>query len=357
MPRETVRDYREGDLDGIGALQLHVEPEMRRPPREFTELWRWMYRDTPFDAFKAVVAEDDAGTIVGHEGIMPFALAFRGEPVVGGITCNLIVAEHLRKSMLFPRLVNALCKGYPAAGFAFGYGPNRPKMLKAMLALGYRDLGPLPVYVRPFDLSAVAAHYVRSRALRAVLKPPLRAASGLWNALGPRAPQGVTVERVERFGEDARAFFEQAFRDFAIAAVRTPEILNWRYFAAPNREYTVYRAVEGGRFAGYVALRRMPMLGFDSLGIVDIAYPFDRPAVGRALLARVHRDAVAEGVAFTACMTGPSGPLGALLRRAGYVRAPEGFRMIVHEPKGVPSRFPDTALDGWYVTWFDHDYV
>ena len=357
MPRETVRDFRAGDLDGIAALQLHVDPEMRCPPHEFVDLWRWMYRETPFGVFKVVVGQDESGAIVGHEGIMPYALAVDGEPVVGGITGNLIVAEHLRKTMLFPRLVTALCKGYPAAGFAFGYGPNRPKMLKAMLALGYRDLGPLPVYVRPYDFAAVAARYVRSPALRAVLGSPLGLLTRASRLFAPRAPQSVQVERIERFGEDARAFFEQALRGFAISAVRTPEILNWRYFSVPHREYAVYRAAEGGRFAGYVALRRMPMLGFDSLGIVDAVYPFERPEVGRALLAQVHRDAVAARVAFAACMTGPSGPLVALLRRAGYLRAPEGFRMILHEPKGAPSRFADGALDRWYVTWFDHDYV
>ncbi|HTD38576.1 MAG TPA: hypothetical protein VK669_13785 [Candidatus Limnocylindrales bacterium] len=355
--RETVRDYREGDLDGIGALQLAVEPEMRCPPREFVDLWRWMYAQTPFGVFKVVVAQDAAGAIVGHEGIMPFALSIGGAPVVGGITCNLIVAESLRGTLLFPRLVAALVKGYPGAGFAFGYGPTRPKMLKAMLALGYRDLGPLPVYVRPVDLGAVAARYVGSRALRAVLTPPLRALSAPVRWLGPRSSKRITIEAVTRFGEESRAFFEDAFRRFTIFAVRTPEILNWRYFEVPHRRYTVYRATEDGRFAGYVAVRRMPMLGFDSLGIVDLAYEFDRPEIGRALLARVHRDAAAARVAFVACMTAPRGPLGELLHRAGYLRAPEGFTMILHEPKGHPSVFPDRALDDWYVTWFDHDYV
>jgi hypothetical protein len=355
--RQTVRDYREGDLPGIAALQLHVEPEMRCPPAEFADLWRWMYAETPFGVFKVVVAESESGEIVGHEGIMPYALSIGGERIVGGITCNLIVAEHLRKTLLFPRLVGALVKGYPAAGFAFGYGPTRPKMLPSMIALGYRDLGPLPVYVRPYDLNAVAARYARSRALRALLAPPLWALGRAARLVRPRARATIAVEPVERFGEESRAFFEAVLGGVGIAAVRTPEILNWRYFRAPHRRYAVHRATENGRFAGYVATRRMPMLGFDSLGIVDVVYPLDRPEIGRALLAQVHREAVASGVAFAACMTGPAGPLGGLLRRAGYLRAPEGFTMILHEPKGAPSRFPERALDDWYVTWFDHDYV
>jgi hypothetical protein len=356
--KETVRDYREGDLPGIGALQLHVEPEMRVPPAEFTDLWRWMYAQTPFGVFKVVVAENEAGEIVGHEGIMPYALSIGGSAIVGGITCNLIVAEALRKTLLFPRLVTALAKGYPAAGFAFGYGPTRPKMLKSMIALGYRDLGPLPVYVRPYRFEPIAAHFIRSPLIVNVLRPLTWAARKIANAFGPgRAPRGVAVERVERFGEESRAFFEQVCKPLEIYAVRTPEILNWRYFEVPHRRYDVYRAVEDGRFAGYVATRRMPMLGFDSLGIVDVVYPFDRPEIGRALLARVHRDAAASGVTFAACMTAPRGPLGVLLRRAGFLRAPEGFSMILHEPKDRPSSFPSDALDRWYVTWFDHDYV
>jgi hypothetical protein len=355
--RVTVRDARDGDLEGIGALQLHVEPEMRCPPSEFADLWRWMYADTPFGRTKAVVGEDEHGTIVGHEGIMPFDLSVRGALVRGGITCNLIVAEALRATLLYPRLVSALLKGYPAAGFDAGYGPTRPKMLRSLLAFGYRDLGPLPVYVRPYGFAAIAAHYVRSRALRAALAPPLWLARQVANRVGPRARAGITVEPVERFGEDARAPLAEALAPFPVHAVRTPEILNWRYFAAPHRRYAVYRASEGGRFAGYAALRRMPMLGFDSLAIVDVVFPPGRPEVGRALLARAHRDALAAGVTFVACLASGNPALTKLLRRAGFLRAPEGFSMIVHEPKGVPSRFPDGVLREWFVTWFDHDYV
>jgi predicted N-acetyltransferase YhbS len=398
-PRVTVRAARDGDLAGIGALQRYVEPEMRRSPEEFAELWRWMYRDTPFARSFAVVGEDEQGAVVGHEGIMPFDLSVYGEPLRGGITCNLIVAEPLRGTLLYPRLVSAMLKGYPGAGFEAGYGPARPKMLQSLLAFGYRDLGQIPVWVRPYGFAEIAAHYVRSPALRAALASPLwlarqaanrfgpRGGAGiavepverfgedaraplaaalappLWlarqaaNRFGPRGGAGIAVEPVERFGEDARAPLAAALAPFPVHAVRTPEILNWRYFAAPRRRYAVYRATAGGRFAGYVALRRMPMLGFDALALVDVVFPPDRPEIGRALLACAHREARAQGVAFAACMTSGNAALLRLLRRAGFVRAPEGFGMIVHEPKGAPPRFPDGVLRDWFVSWFDHDYV
>lgn len=356
-PRVTVRAARDGDLAGIGALQRYVEPEMRRSPEEFAELWRWMYRDTPFARSFAVVGEDEQGAVVGHEGIMPFDLSVYGEPLRGGITCNLIVAEPLRGTLLYPRLVSAMLKGYPGAGFEAGYGPARPKMLQSLLAFGYRDLGQIPVWVRPYGFAEIAAHYVRSPALRAALASPLWLARQAANRFGPRGGAGIAVEPVERFGEDARAPLAAALAPFPVHAVRTPEILNWRYFAAPRRRYAVYRATAGGRFAGYVALRRMPMLGFDALALVDVVFPPDRPEIGRALLACAHREARAQGVAFAACMTSGNAALLRLLRRAGFVRAPEGFGMIVHEPKGAPPRFPDGVLRDWFVSWFDHDYV
>jgi hypothetical protein len=333
-----------------------VDAEMSVAPAEFEDLWTWMYAKNPFGPLRAVVAQDEAGNIVGHEGIMPFRLCVDGRAVTGGITGNLIVKEELRGSLLFPRLVSALVKGLGSAGFDIGYGPVRPKMYASMLALGYRDMGPLPVYVRPYDLAKIAALYLRPPIARTLLTPFLNAAQGMGNVVF-RARAKVPVLRVDRFGDEHRVFLERTTKQFPIHAERTPESLNWRYFAAPNRRYEVYEAIRADGERGYVALRRMPMLGFDALAIVDILFPLVHPEIGRALLAQVHRQALESGVTVVACMLNEGNPVIPMLQGAGFLRAPEGFKMIVYEPKSCEPIFRPGMLKRWYVTWFDHDYV
>lgn len=353
----SVRDYRDGDLPKIAALQQFVDAEMRCPPREFEDLWLWMYEQNPFGPLRVVVAQDETAAIVGHEGIMPFQLCVRGTTIRGGITGNLIVKEQLRGTLLFPRLVQALVKGLTPAGFQLGYGPVRPKMFASMLALGYRDMGLLPVYVRPYDIEKIAGIYIQQPLVRAILRPFLHVAQRLANLLGSRGASDIAVRRIDRFGEEHRAFLRDTCEQFPIHALRTPEALNWRYFAAPHRLYEAFEAVDVDGQRGYVALRRMPMLGLDTLAIVDILFPLERPEIGRALLSHVHHEAIQDGVTVVACMFNDGNPVIPMFRRAGFLRAPEGFNMIVYEPKDREQVFFPDMLRQWYVTWFDHDYV
>jgi predicted N-acetyltransferase YhbS len=352
-----IRSYRDGDLEGIAALQLYVDAEMRCPPSQFSELWRWMYERSPLGDRVAVVAEDDvSGRIVGHEGIMPFQLSVDGNILRGGITGNLIVEEQYRGTLLFPRLVNALVKGYAASGFDLGYGPVRPKMHSSMLALGYRDFGALSVYVRPYDFTKILQNITASSVWRTLLRPITCAIRFAGAAIGPRPSSKIAIAPLQRFTDEHGPFIEYGCSQFSIHAVRTVEALNWRFFAAPGRTYKVYQATENGKMAGYIALRRMPMLGYDSLAIVDVLCPLGRKDVVHTLFARAHEAAVESGVAFAACMVNEQSGLVPYLRAAGFMRAPEGFRMIVHEPKGRHQLQPE-MMQRWYATWFDHDYV
>lgn len=351
-----IRPYQDGDLESVAALQRFVDPDLRCPPKVFADLWKWMYADNPLGPLTVVVAENAAGEILGHEGIMPFVLRVDGSVETGGITCNLIVADTLRDSLLFPRLVKALLKASTRAGFAFGYGPTRPKMLKSMVALGYRDLGPLPVYIRPYNFGKILERYGPSKILATVLAPALELLRYL--AVRTRRPRArERVIRVHKFESADRTFFEKSCAQFQVHAVRSPEIANWRFFQPPHREYQVYAAIQRDEMVGYIALRRMSMLGFDSLAIVDILWKLDDNRVLESLLRKAHDQAAESGVAFAACMVSPESPLVTHLKRAGFVRAPEGFNMIVHEPKGTTSKFTSDVLSRWYVTWFDHDYV
>jgi predicted N-acetyltransferase YhbS len=352
-----VREFRDSDLSGIAALQEHVDPELRLTSEAFAALWDWLYRRNVMGPLVVVVAETSDGTIVGHEGLMPFALSCREERLLGGISCNLIVATEQRQTLLFPRIVRALIKRHRPAGFDVIYGPARPKIAEALQVLGYRNVGALPVYVRPFIFGPFIAHAVGNPALRRALMPLGRMAAAAVNSFRPRRLKTIEVRQVESISEALGAFAKTATAQFPIHAVRSRDIMAWRFFGLPDRSYTIVEALKGGDIVGYAALRRMNMLGFDTLAIVDILFSLEQPEVGRALMRAVHDEAVRLNVAAAACMVGDGSPLIPMLRRAGYLRAPEGFSMVVHETATESPRFSVDALRSWYVTWYDHDYV
>ena len=101
----------------------------------------------------------------------------------------------------------------------------------------------------------------------------------------------------------------------------------------------------------------MDMQGFDTLALVDLVFPPERPEVGHSLLAAAHRVAVAARVDMAVCMLNPHSPLLPALRRCGYLEAPEAFTLMVHVPPQSPARLDENLFRQWHLTWFDHDYV
>jgi hypothetical protein len=98
----------------------------------------------------------------------------------------------------------------------------------------------------------------------------------------------------------------------------------------------------------------MPMRAFDTLALVDFAWDQERPEGGRALLAAVHRLALAERVDMTTAVAPPGSAAARLLAGAGFLQTPESFTLVIH---GAPPDLDARPSTDWRLTWFDHDFV
>jgi hypothetical protein len=91
------------------------------------------------------------------------------------------------------------------------------------------------------------------------------------------------------------------------------------------------------------------------LAIVDLCFDFRNRDVSRAVFREVDRLALEENVDVSAMLVA-STDVEALLRRELYLRSPESFTFVVHEPSNALG-VAKSKMGDWYVTWFDHDYV
>ena len=354
--RYVLRTAGVADAAGIGDLSLRLgeDPDIHSA-EEFAAWWKWMYADNPAGAGKALVATDADGRSVGHCGLVPFQYAKGGETLRGGFICQLMVDTAFRKSLLFPNMETRLLRESPNDGFDFCFGlVNRPEVIKAHAGLGFRCVGALPVYARPYRvqrlidrrLGAVApAGRIVAPVVNALLKTNLSWSSGISTAV-----------QSDPFGPEMDALVGRVAPRFRICGARSAAILNWRFMHAPKRRYQVWVAGERAAPVGYIALRRMSLKGFDVLVIVDLFFDPGRHDVGRALVSRAHRVALAERVDMSVCLMNGTDPLLPVLERAGFMRTPESLTLIVHEPRGNADRISSAALEDWHLTWFDHDY-
>jgi predicted N-acetyltransferase YhbS len=324
----------------------------------FPSMLRWLYAEAPHDSRVQFVAEHD-GAIVAHYGAVPFRYKLPGRETVAGFASNLVIDKDHRAGMLFLSLQSYLQRAYRQAGFGFVYGLiTRANVLEPHLRTGWKKLGSVPVYAKPFDFPRVASSYLRNPFVRGAAHLPLKAAEALWKARWSGPVRGVAIEEVAEFAPDADAFLAAFMERLEVSALRTRSILNWRFRGCRERAYRIFVARRAGRFAGYVVTREMALKHLQALVVVDIAFdPADR-AAGVALLRQCDRVAKRAHVDVAASIVNPDSPFAPYLRRAGYLKTPEAFTLVVHAPKDSPPPAVDEQLFArWHLTWFEHDYV
>ena len=348
----SIREVSPGDVPGIVRLIRPFEYADGPDEDVLADIYRWQLVRSPAGSGKALVGVDSEGAIVAHESLMPIRVLRKGKLELAALPSRLVVDERFRKSMLFLRMESMLLRSYGASGVEFLYCSAR-NHLRSHYALGFRSIGTIPVLARPYRLEPVARHAFGSLApLASVARPPVEwALRRSWIFSG----RGVEVTRESRFEEQLDPFLQRTQRFFEIAAERSVATLNWR-FGVPHRGYVLLVAKDQGGPAGYIVLRDMPMGDFRTLALVDLFYEPARTEVGAALLRAAHEVAVKLGVDLASCLITPASPLHSAVRRAGFLRTPESFELMVHQPKGAtPLDASDFA--SWHMTWYDHDHV
>ena len=99
------------------------------------------------------------------------------------------------------------------------------------------------------------------------------------------------------------------------------------------------------------------MKNLTSLAIVDVMFGEDDRATATALINHALGEARRESADVCACMLNELSPYYPTLKRHGFLRTPETFTLILHEPPASPHRLSEAPPADWHLTWFDHDFV
>ena len=354
--RLSIRDGVPADRDAVADLFNRAEPEIPLDRAAYAAAWDWLHARNVVQPSDVIVAADEHGALQGHVAMLPVAFERDGATTIAGWPCQLMVDDRQRRGLLYPVMVQQLLQFCRTRGYEFAYALiNRPRVLKANIALGLRPIGIVPIWARPYRPARIAGTLVGGRWGRAIAS--LASPANLLFRIPYRPRRGVDVRAIERFESDIDALFAQTLVPrYRFVARRDAATLNWRFFGLPERGYRVYVASAGGAIRGYVALRMMPMKAFRALAIADLWHDPAFPVAGDALLALVHRLALAEQVDLAACLMPPGSPMAALLRRHWFLESPESFTLTVYQPhRDLP--YTGSSLADWHPTWYDHDYV
>jgi hypothetical protein len=125
-----------------------------------------------------------------------------------------------------------------------------------------------------------------------------------------------TIRAVEAFDDRVGAFAEDAIRPWALIAVPTAELLNWRYLDPRAGTFSALIAEAHGRLLGYVVYAKRWGRG----DITDLLTRPDRPDVARALIDAAVAALEADGAPAVECRMMRHHPYADALSAAGFTR-------------------------------------
>ncbi len=352
------RDAVDSDLENIAVLARNNE--LLVPPLDeaaFARMLHWLHTGAPKGPRLQIVFEDE-GEILAHFGAVPFEMKVGAQRIMAAFAANIVIDKVARNKALFFPLQKSFAKLLAQLGYAFSYGVmTRPVALKAHLATGWKKVGDVMVFARPVSSGAIIGKLYPRLGLQGVIRAlalPVQTVFD-WFTLGGR--HRVQIEEVPDFGTSLDPFLARWVETQQVTAVRSSEILNWRFVDFAERKYRIHVARTGTQVKGYMVTRKMPMHQFSTLALVDLIAMNDDAETASALLdhcATVARD---ENVDLIATAFPEHYCFRNLLKRKGFFRTAEKFTLVTKASGGTALPMNSDTFDQWFINWFDHDFV
>ena len=354
--RWSTRTYRDGDEEGIFELWKAVYPEHSYDQQQWMRWWRWMYKANPSGMGVICLAEHD-GKIVGQTGEIPMMMKIGSESVLVGLGIDAMTHPEYRRKGILIELVKARRAESEKRGIRATYSfPNRLSYA-AMMTRGLTfDIATMQKVVRPLNWR----NTMRTRTNNRLLLTVGRVAGGLLGTVFFRAGkvpvlEGLTVARVSFFDERVNGLWRRISDQYQVMVLRSQEYLNWRYVAAPDRDYLIYVAERSGAVVGYLVLSRKQVDQAKMGIIVDVFAESEK--VTRCLISEAVERCRQEKVdlLYSARIAGTS--LARAYRRNGFlpVLFARGIRLIGRSNSpSIAGKMRDSK--NWFLQMGDSDH-
>jgi len=352
MPLWKIRDGNEEDMEGILTLRDLVFKEEERDKLD-PRFWRWEVKENP-DGVAWIHLAEDGGKIVGHLADLPKRFSVQGEVVLGTLTHEMMVhPDYRRKGISTATARYAIHKIEKEKGLFMTAYSIREESFNSLIKTGWKAVLKLPVLVFPIRFQGIVSRYLRSRPMSLLIGAMARCCYFfLFGWRKKRRSKGVEIERVNELDEQFDGFWEKAISLYPIMGIRNRNYLTWRYLQHPTRNYVIYRAKKNGEMKGYIVLRKVELLNFNSAVIVDLL-ALDETSLSELVEKGVEHSR-REGVDLLGFMVPKPHPYYRSLKKGGFLLSLKTFHFLVY------SFWKEEVLfdpKGWYVTWGDTDVI
>lgn len=320
--------------------------------RQEAAFWNWLFKENP-EGEGLIYVLRDGDRVVGHYADVPKRFVVNGREVLGTFSLDMMVHPQYRGGMFF-RLGLYAVRRTKESGYAFlTASVIRKWSIEGLRRVGWRGLFELPVLVYPLRFQGIVDRYLHFSPFSLLMGGIARFFYLLLTGMKKQErPEGVEVAEMASLDHRFDQFWDKARSLFPVMGVRDRVFFAWRYLRHPTRNYRIYRATKGGEMKGYIVLRRVSLLQFNSAVIVDLL-ALD-PGVLLALVEKGIEQSRREGVDLIGCMLPRHHPYFEDLRRRGFLPTPKHFLFLIY-----PHSEDETILNpgSWYFNWGDTDVI
>jgi hypothetical protein len=359
LSRYSPKDAR----DCLGLLaKVWGDSELATPAYQ-----EWQCQRGPAGAAIASLAREvETGRLVGQAMTIPVNVRLSGKLRTAGLCLNPVVDPGYENGDIFVALMRDVCALSAEAGIGYSYGfPDRLSYSKFVNKAGFRDIGSVPLLIRPLNPERLALKTTNS----VVLEKTASIARNIWRTPAPaprqETPAGLEITEVGSFDDSFAVFWERIQHRFPVMVVRDPAYLNWRFSDAPTREYMTFVGRSAGMIRGFAVLRLAPLGRFSAGLIVDMLVEASAEGrlAGRLLIDRACSYSQDHDLDLVASLALRHTDEFRLLRSRGFwvcpkFLQPHPYRLVVrcHDEEASPSRLA-YDLRNWFVTMGDYDAV
>jgi GNAT superfamily N-acetyltransferase len=347
-----VRDGNQRDREGILSLRGVVFGDEERDKLD-PRFWDWEFTEGPAGKSFLYIVEDQ-NKIIGHFGDIPRWFSVQGEVVLGTLSLDLMVhPDHWRKGIFAAMGRYGAEKVKQENGLFLIAFPIRLETILGLKKIGWREVAKLPVLVYPIRFGGILSRYVHFLPFVVLMGGITRFFYFLlYGSKRRKGRGGIEIEEVGLLDESFDHFWQKASVLYPVMGIRNRDYLNWRYLQHPTRNYVIYRAKKIGEMRGYIVLRKVDLLKFNSAVIVDLLALDEEILL--ALVERGIQHSKGQGADLLGFMVPRGHPYYKILRRKGFLRSPKTFQFMVY-PHSDRELF--VSPEKWYVTWGDSDVI
>jgi ribosomal protein S18 acetylase RimI-like enzyme len=325
----------------------------------------WQCQQSPAGAAIATLAREvETGRLVGQAMTIPINVRLWGKVRTAGLSLNPVVDPGYEDGDIVVGLMRDVCAFSGEASIAYSYGfPDRLSYLKFVNKAGFRDIGSVPLLIRPLNPERLALKTTHSR----VLGKTASIARKIWRTPAPTrrqdGPPGLEIEDIRSFDESFAVFWDRVQHRFPIMVVRDPAYLNWRFVDVPTRAYRIFAARSDGQMRGFTVLRVAPLGQFSAGLIVDLVVEASAEgrAAGRLLIDQAYSYSKDHDLDLVASLAMRHTDEFRLLRSRGFrvcpkFLQPQPFRLVArcHDQEASSVAYD---LQNWFVTMGDYHAV